>query len=704
MSTFDPNRGRIPAPDLDDRSWKQIVDQAVSLIPRYAPQWTDHGPSDIGITLIELFAWLTEGLIFRLNQVPDKNYVAFLNLLGITRNPPEPARTFLTFSVTSGARTLDPGIQVQTAPSESGAPIIFETDEKARILPVELDAAIRIDSVGIIVSGSTVVSTNYVLPPAKGETLFINPAATVRLLLGFSDKAGETVRLPFRLSRPLSLAGSVPSSDTEPNVDLHWSFSSGAATPDKWTHFSADTFPIVDGTRRLSEDGVVEFEPPATWAKQKAATWKGGLAPTGTPAIEQEKFWVGLNIKNKESKPLSLGIERILFNAVSAYSALTLPEPEPLGTSDGTPFQVFQLSNGPLFREPGAENPYGHLKVLVAGEEWNQVEDLDDGPGHSYRVDPVTAEISFGNHDPILGKGHGLIPPEAAAIVAQKGYRYVTGGAASNVGAATLISLRKAVEGVQRVTNLAAAYGGADQEPLDEAKRRAPELLRNRNRAVTKEDYEYLAMQASRELASACCLGPRYLPGTSGTTAGSPVIAGIDRSAGNVNIILVPDQGIDISARPSLTPELAQEVLAYLDKRHDVAARLQVHSPRYVPIDVTVAATAWADARKTGLIEDATTIKTYIEERLKRYLHPVDGGIDEAGWRVGQSVQIADLYRFVSPPEKWGFISSLTIVAGATEHQRESVPGMAGPSRVQLHDFELACAGKVTFDPDVGEI
>lgn len=700
MTIFDPDRGRIPPPNLDDRSWKEIVDQAVALIPRYAPQWTDHGPSDIGITLIELFAWLVEGLTFRLNQVPDKNYVAFLNLLGITRNPPEPARVFLTFSVTGGARSLDPGIQVQTAPSESGTPIIFETDEKARILPIELDAVIRIDAVGSpTVVASTILSTSFVLPPAKGETLLIAPGATVRLLLGFNKAAEETVRLPFRLSRPLGLAGGVPSRKMLSQVKLRWSFSSGNTAPAAWPDLPA----VVDGTRGLSEDGVVEFEPPANWASQKPG-WPGVPAATGAPAIEQPKFWVALNIENGESKPVSLGIERILFNAVSAHSALTLPEPEKLGTSDGTPFQVFQLSNGPLFREPGAENPYGHLQVSVAGEVWSQVEDFDDGPARTYRIDPVTAEISFGNHDPSLGEGYGLIPPDTAPIVADKGYRYVTGGAASNVGAATLVTLRKAVEGVQRVTNLAAAYGGADQEPLDDAKRRAPELLRNRNRAVTKEDYEYLAMQASRELASACCLGPRYRPGTSSTTAGSAEIAGIDRSAGNVNIILVPDQGFDISPQPSMTPELGQEVLAYLDKRRDVATKLQVHSPRYVPIDVTVAATVWAEARKMGLIAGPTTVKTYIEDRLRRYLHPVDGGPDGEGWRVGQSVQIADLYRFASPPEKWGFISSLTIKAGAATHRPPPDPNAPGSARVQLEDFELACAGTVIFKPAVGEI
>ena len=62
------------------------------MIPRYAPEWTNHNPSDPGITLIELAAWMTDLLIYRLNQVPDKNYVAFLNLLGIKLRAPRAAQ------------------------------------------------------------------------------------------------------------------------------------------------------------------------------------------------------------------------------------------------------------------------------------------------------------------------------------------------------------------------------------------------------------------------------------------------------------------------------------------------------------------------------------------------------------------------------------------------------------------------------------
>lgn len=67
----------------DDLDFEELMKEAKSLIPVYAPEWTNHNPSDPGITLVELFAWLCEMIIYRINQVPEKNYLRFLNLLGI---------------------------------------------------------------------------------------------------------------------------------------------------------------------------------------------------------------------------------------------------------------------------------------------------------------------------------------------------------------------------------------------------------------------------------------------------------------------------------------------------------------------------------------------------------------------------------------------------------------------------------------------
>ncbi|KFB75045.1 baseplate J/gp47 family protein [Candidatus Accumulibacter cognatus] len=71
----------LTLPDLDDRRYADLVEEARTLIPGYAPEWTNHNPSDPGITLIELFAWLSEMLIYRLNRVSDDNLRTFLKLL-----------------------------------------------------------------------------------------------------------------------------------------------------------------------------------------------------------------------------------------------------------------------------------------------------------------------------------------------------------------------------------------------------------------------------------------------------------------------------------------------------------------------------------------------------------------------------------------------------------------------------------------------
>ncbi len=73
----------LPIPNLDDRNFEDLMKEARSLIPIYNKEWTNYNPSDTGITLIELFAWLSEMVIYRVNRVPEENYRKFLKLIGI---------------------------------------------------------------------------------------------------------------------------------------------------------------------------------------------------------------------------------------------------------------------------------------------------------------------------------------------------------------------------------------------------------------------------------------------------------------------------------------------------------------------------------------------------------------------------------------------------------------------------------------------
>ena len=81
----------LPAPNLDDRRFQDLVDDAKRLVQRRCPEWTDHNVSDPGITLIETFAYVVDQVLYRLNRVPERSYVTFLELMGVELFAPSAA-------------------------------------------------------------------------------------------------------------------------------------------------------------------------------------------------------------------------------------------------------------------------------------------------------------------------------------------------------------------------------------------------------------------------------------------------------------------------------------------------------------------------------------------------------------------------------------------------------------------------------------
>ena len=76
----------LNVPNLDNRTYEDLVEEALAMLPRYAPNWTNYNPSDPGITLIELLAYFAEHFIYRLNRVTKEIRIRFLQLLaGVER-------------------------------------------------------------------------------------------------------------------------------------------------------------------------------------------------------------------------------------------------------------------------------------------------------------------------------------------------------------------------------------------------------------------------------------------------------------------------------------------------------------------------------------------------------------------------------------------------------------------------------------------
>jgi hypothetical protein len=129
----------IVSPNLDDLTYDRIVTELTNRIPVYCPEWTDYNDSDPGITLIQLFAYLTEMVGYRLNQVPQKSQASLMQLLGVTLNPASPASTQLALLLTDptkvSAYTLAKGASF--AASTGSPPPAFETSQETPIVPVE---------------------------------------------------------------------------------------------------------------------------------------------------------------------------------------------------------------------------------------------------------------------------------------------------------------------------------------------------------------------------------------------------------------------------------------------------------------------------------------------------------------------------------------------------------------------------------------
>ncbi len=235
----------------------------------------------------------------------------------------------------------------------------------------------------------------------------------------------------------------------------------------------------------------------------------------------------------------------------------------------------------------------------------------------------------------------GYIPPAGCPIVVS----YVTGGGvAGNVGAGAIRELRSSVGFIQSVGNPLAAGGGAAAELLRAARNRGLQAIRHRQRAVSVEDYEWLALGASSEVARARALP---LEGPDGRG-----------SCGYVGLVLVP-QSLDAQPMPSL--QLRDTVLSALRRSMPagVGDGLRSLTPSYVPVGVR------ADVLPRAS-EDPGTVEARIRASLTRFLHPLSGGREGRGWEFGASVYLSDLAALIAAIDGVDAVQSLQMTVGQT--------------------------------------
>jgi predicted phage baseplate assembly protein len=673
----------LPKSDLDDRTFNDLVEECILRIPRYCPEWTNHNPGDPGITLIELFAWLTDQMLMRFNQVPRRNYVAFLELLGIRLEPPAPAWCELTFYLTKAQPEpirIPYATEVATVRTETQEAIIFSTDE---------EFAIGNPQIRHFLTGLTEEDRQENLrdrSPTNNqwwnleETLLFDessPNNCFYLVLQQDLEnpiIGNVIALTFRGEAARS-TGINP--DDPPLKWEAWNGQNWQSTilrkpeDDKTKGFSFSelgqqgTNPLIDGADVILH--LPQQLPSTDFGTEYRGHW---IRCVYTYPRELQPSY--------SSSPSIVGIAvRSIGGAVNASECIRI-ENELLGVSDGKPGQLFKLQAKPILKRK--EDEYIEVRPINSPAEiWQEVTDFaDSGPDDlHYTIDAQTGMIQFGplireptqikqrtrersqiqpggtivrrnptetrnlsNVQPDYGTGapnealerqYGKVPPPGAEIY-MTAYR-TGGGSRGNVQAEKLIVIKQAIPYVKSVVNYQPATGGIDPESLDEAVIRVPQILRTRASAVTPEDFENVAKTATRSVARAHCL----------TDA-------MNTTPGRVTLLIVPKVETEtMDFRLGMNPDryfvlnslLETEILEYMKDRKPLGVQVKLQEPEYVGVSVTTEVIVEPKCNNPRAIEQ---IRTQLLIALYRFLNPLTGGIEGKGWDLGRPVSRSDIF------------------------------------------------------------
>ncbi|HET9851624.1 MAG TPA: putative baseplate assembly protein, partial [Candidatus Limnocylindrales bacterium] len=248
------------APNLDDRRFQDLVDDAKRLVQERTDRWTDHNVSDPGVTLIEAFAWMTDQLLYRLNRVPDRNYVKFLELVGVHLYPPAAAHAPVTFWLSApqpATVTIPAGTEVATVRTGEQPPVVFSTTEDRPIISCTLS------KLGSMLDGKALRDHTDGLSMKSGIYPFSNPPKPGEVLLVGLSEAVPGCAVNLRFTARIEGVGVDPN-----DPPLAWE----AWTGENWTACELER----DSTGGINRDGDVVVHVPVGHAVSTIEKAKAG--------------------------------------------------------------------------------------------------------------------------------------------------------------------------------------------------------------------------------------------------------------------------------------------------------------------------------------------------------------------------------------------------------------------------------------------
>ncbi|HSC02027.1 MAG TPA: putative baseplate assembly protein [Solirubrobacteraceae bacterium] len=614
---------------LDARTEGDLIAEAQARLLDACPELRIGTDGDPGGALTELFAWMTGIAVERLARVPDKLHVALLDMLGIELRGPAAARTDVRLALSAPAErpvNIRKGTEIGTVRTPTEPSVVFTLDEDFTIAPLR-PVAYAIDRAGA--AKEIGVADGVAYPHGPDRIPFGQPPVVGdALYLGFEE---SIARLVLEVSIEASMARGAGVRPEDP--PLRWEASRGGGA---WAAVEV----LSDQTGGFNfGSGTVELECPSgsgvePIAGQRLHWLRCRIADTtrlgGQPAAYQHA-------------PEIFQITAAPVGARLSAEHSALERHEPLGTSNGEPDQTFALRFADVLTLRAGET----LEVQVQNgdwEPWDEVDSFaDSGPDdRHFTIDGAQGLIRLGPelHDPDAGiTRRGAIPAKGAAL-RMSGYRH-GGGRIGNVAAGTLTTLRSAIPGVASVTNPGPALGGVDAQTVQEARNRAALEIRTRHRAVTAQDYVFLATDASPRVARAV----RIEDGAPGVALG--ILPRVDPADRRLTLKeLTPD------------PQLLDLVARHLNGRKFAGCPVRLSPVRLRGVSVVVNLEASPRA-------DAEQVERRVSDALYAYLNPLTGG-GGAGWPFGRALNQGELYAIV-----------------------HAVPGVAAVRILRLYELDL---------------
>jgi len=653
----------ITVPNLDDRTAEQIYSEALARIPVHTPEWTNFNDSDPGVTLLQLFAFMTENLLYRSNRIPEANRRKFLTLLGVPLQPASPGRGLVVFRNERGPVQpwpLEAGIELRAGKTP------FRTRTSVCVLPVEASVFVKKPQTDLDAATLAQYQLYYdsflqqdadqlqfyksvpIDLPETGKPLpsvdltdAVNGAIDRSLwvaLVGPKNVPLTTVRAALA-GQTLTL-GIYPSPQCEEGLSLEPQAFATPATNDPGLVFeiaAPEPDPtdatVGSGPARytrldveyaesvLERPGIVRVVLPVY---EKLLTWDFDPQEEGTgdypPLVEDKAVaariatWVRIRLP-EESDSAADKPQRKARIAWAGVNAARIIQAVPviherLGVANGAPDQFVKVTNTPVIVDDDPETATVEefvLEIQDADGRWQRWESTDDlyaagSQDEVYTIDPESGVVQFG--DGLRGKR----PPAGRLIRAS--YEY--GGGPAGKVAIDAVNKCPVLPGGFKVGNPLATWGGKAGETTADGERNIPRYLKHRDRLVTASDFRDIVLRTPEVEVGRVEVLPLFQPEGIQPATSAPW-------PGAVTVMVIPRNDPVQPDAPVPDRLFLDAVCRWLDPRRLVTTEIFVRGPVYVPVWVSV-----------GIVTQAGQMREQVQravrDALRAYLSPLTGG------------------------------------------------------------------------------